>query len=61
MKQADFAERLTRALDLRALSAADLSRATGVSEGTISCYKNGKYQEKQNARLTMWTGVAGEI
>lgn len=48
MKQADFAERLTQALDLRGLSAADLSRATGVSEGTISCYKNGKYQAKQN-------------
>ena len=48
MKQADFAERLTLALDLRGLSAADLSRATGVSEGTISCYKKGKYQAKQN-------------
>ena len=24
------------------------SRATGVSEGTISCYKKGKYQAKQN-------------
>lgn len=48
MKQTDFAERLTLALDLRGLSAADLSRATGVSEGTISCYKKGKYQAKQN-------------
>ena len=48
MKQTDFAERLTQALDLRGLSAADLSRATGVSEGTISCYKKGKYQAKQN-------------
>ena len=48
MKQTDFAERLTQALDLRGLSAADLSRATGVSEGTISCYKSGKYQAKQN-------------
>lgn len=48
MGQADFAERLTQALDLRGLSAADLSRATGVSEGTISCYKSGKYQAKQN-------------
>ena len=35
MKQTDFAERLTQALDLRGLSAADLSRATGVSEGTV--------------------------
>lgn len=48
MKQTDFAERLTQALDLRGLSAADLSRATGVSDGTISCYKKGKYQAKQN-------------
>lgn len=48
MKQTDFAERLTQALDLRGLSAADLSRATGVAEGTISCYKSGKYQAKQN-------------
>ena len=48
MKQTDFAERLTQALDLRGLSAADLSRTTGVSEGTISCYKKGKYQAKQN-------------
>lgn len=48
MKQTDFAERLTQALDLRGLSAADVSRATGVSEGTISCYKSGKYQAKQN-------------
>lgn len=48
MKQTDFAERLTQALDLRGLSAADLSRATGVAEGTISCYKKGKYQAKQN-------------
>lgn len=31
MKQTDFAERLTQALDLRELSAADLSRATGAS------------------------------
>lgn len=48
MKQTVFAERLPQALDLRGLSAADLSRATGVSEGTISCYKKGKYQAKQN-------------
>lgn len=48
MKQTDFAERLTQALELRGLSAADLSRAAGVSEGTISCYKNGRYQAKQN-------------
>ena len=41
MKQTDFAEQLTQALDLRGLSAADLSRATGVSDGTISCYKSG--------------------
>ena len=31
MKQTDFVERLTQALDSRGSSAADLSRATGVS------------------------------
>lgn len=37
MKQTDFAEQLTQTLDLRGLSAADLSRATGASvhHGTV--------------------------
>lgn len=48
MKQSDFASRLSLALELRNMKAADLSKRTGVSEGTISCYINGKYEAKQN-------------
>ena len=47
MKQETFARRLSEALECRQLKAADLSRLTGVSEGTISCYINGKYEAKQ--------------
>ena len=48
MKQSNFAARLSRALDARNMKAADLSKKTKVSEGTISCYINGKYEAKQN-------------
>lgn len=48
MKQSDFASRLALALEQRNMKAVDLSRKTNVSEGTISCYINGKYQAKQN-------------
>lgn len=48
MKQSDFASRLALALEYRNMKAVDLSRKTNVSEGTISCYINGKYQAKQN-------------
>ena len=48
MKQSDFASRLALALEQRNMKAVDLSRKTDVSEGTISCYINGKYQAKQN-------------
>lgn len=48
MKQSNFAARLSQALDARNMKAADLSKKTKVSEGTISCYINGKYEAKQN-------------
>lgn len=44
---ATFAERLNEALLYRNMSAAELSRRLGVSEGTISCYKKGLYEPKQ--------------
>ncbi len=42
-----FANRLNRALELRGMSAVDLSRKTGVFEGTISNYRRGVYKPKQ--------------
>lgn len=48
MKKSNFAARLSQALDARNMKAADLSKKTKVSEGTISCYINGKYEAKQN-------------
>lgn len=44
---ATFAERLTEALSVRHVTAADLSRRLGVNEGTISNYKKGVYIPKQ--------------
>lgn len=48
MKQGDFAGRLSQALEVRGMKAADLSKKTKVAEGTISCYINGRYEAKQN-------------
>lgn len=42
-----FAERLNRALVLRGISAAELSRAINVNEATVSNYRKGKYEPKQ--------------
>lgn len=42
-----FAERLKAALDIRNISAAELSRRLGIDEGTISNYKKGRYEPKQ--------------
>lgn len=44
---ATFGERLKEALEKRNLSAAELSRRTGISEGMISQYKSGAYVAKQ--------------
>lgn len=42
-----FAERLCKALQLRNMTAAELSRAINVDEATLSNYKSGKYEPKQ--------------
>lgn len=44
---AKFSERLCEALQLKNMSAAELSRKIGVHEGTISNYKKGVYEPKQ--------------
>lgn len=42
-----FAQRLTQALEIRNITAAELSRRLGLNEGTISNYKKGVYEPKQ--------------
>lgn len=42
-----FAERLKSALEIRNISAAELSRQLNIDEGTISNYKKGRYEPKQ--------------
>ena len=42
-----FKDRLKDALDLKNITAADLSRMSGIDEGTLSNYKKGKYVPKQ--------------
>ena len=44
---ATFAERLTEALRIRHMTAAELARILNINEGTISQYKNGLYEPKQ--------------
>ena len=51
MKISSFADRLTQALQIRKMSAAELSRRTNVAEGTISNYKKGVYEAKQDRVL----------
>lgn len=43
-----FAQRFNHALDLRGMTAAELSRKTGIDEGTISNYRKGKYMPKSD-------------
>ncbi len=43
-----FAERLEHALQNRGVKPAELSRKTGIPEGTISQYRKGAYVPKQN-------------
>lgn len=42
-----FKDRLNEALSVREMSAAELSRLSGIDEGTLSNYKKGKYEPKQ--------------
>lgn len=51
MKVSNFADRLIQALQIKKMSAAELSRKTGVAEGTISNYKKGVYEAKQDRVL----------
>lgn len=45
----EFAKRLRSLLDTKKVSAAELSRRTGISEATISRYLSGKYEAKQRS------------
>ena len=44
----DFKDRLNQALEDSGMSAAELSRLSGVSEGVISQYRKGKYKASQD-------------
>ena len=44
---ATFAERLNEALSIRDVTAAELSRITGISEGSISQYRRGTFEAAQ--------------
>lgn len=48
-----FANRLTEALRVRKMTAAELSRRIGVNEGTVSNYKKGLYVPKQRRLETI--------
>lgn len=43
-----FAQRLTLAIDQSGMTAAEISRKTGISEGSLSSYKSGRYKAKQD-------------
>ena len=43
-----FAKRLNQALALRGMTAAELSRKTGLGEATISNYRKGRYVPKND-------------
>lgn len=45
----EFAIRLRKLLDTKKVSAAELSRKTGISEATLSRYLSGKYEAKQKS------------
>lgn len=44
----NVAERLKEAMDLRSVTAADLSRTTGITTASLSHYLNGRYVPKQD-------------
>lgn len=48
MKNTTFAKRLTQALKIRGITAAEFSRRMGISEAVISQYRSGKYEPKQD-------------
>lgn len=48
-----FSHRLSYALTLRNMKAAELSKITGISKPNISCYISGKYEAKQEGVVTI--------
>ena len=43
----DFATRFKEALEITGITPADISRATGIGEGSLSNYRSGRYEPKQ--------------
>lgn len=43
----NFAKRFNKALEMKEVSCAELSRRTGINEATLSNYRKGKYEPKQ--------------
>lgn len=52
----NFATRFKKALEIRNLTAAEFSRISGTSEGTVSQYKKGLYEPKQR-RLEQYSKI----
>ena len=52
-----FKERLEMALAMSGLTAAELSRKTGISEGMISCYRKGTYTPKSRKLYAIATAL----
>lgn len=48
-----FSNRLNRALQIRNMKPIELSRETGISKASISCYMSGKYKAKQEGLLAI--------
>lgn len=53
---ATFSERFCKILEIRQISAAELSRRTGINESVISQYKKGDYEPKQR-RLELLSNI----
>lgn len=49
----DIKDRLREALDMRQMTAAELSRKSGIDKGSISNYLKGKFLPKQSAISAM--------
>ena len=45
----EFKDRLAEAMNIRDISAAELSRISGVNEGAVSQYRAGKYKASQRS------------
>lgn len=56
-----FKERLEEAMNLREISAAELSRVSGVNEGAISQYRNGAYKASQRSLEKLSTALRVSI